>query len=47
MFAGVVDGANIGMVECGCGLRLTLETTQGLTIAGNVVRQELEHDEAM
>src|SRR5437899_492900 len=43
----VVDRANIRMIQRGCGLRLALETSQGLSVSGNLLRQKLESDETM
>src|SRR6266852_9981882 len=40
----VVDRANIRMIQRGCGLRLPLETSQGLSVSGNLLRQKLESD---
>jgi hypothetical protein len=42
----LVNGADVGMVECGSGPGLAAETFQGLRIVGDVVRKELESDEA-
>src|ERR1035438_9294988 len=47
VFARVIDRANIRMIQCGGGLRLTLKATQDLGIAGYFLRQELECDESM
>ena len=47
LFADVVDGANVRVIQGRGGLRFALETGQGLGIAGNVLRQKLERDEAM
>src|SRR6266571_1896626 len=43
----VIDRANVRMIQRGCGLRLPLETSQGLSVSGNLLRQKLESDEAM
>ena len=43
----VIDRADIRMIQCGCGLRLALETGQGLSVSGNLLRQELQGDETM
>jgi len=45
IFADFMDGADIGMVERGCGTGFTPKTFQGLRIAGQYVRQKLEGDE--
>ena len=47
LLADVVDGANIGMVQGGSRLRLTLETAEGLRIFGDVFRKELQGHEAV
>ena len=41
-----VDGADVGMIQSGGGLRFALETGQGLGIFGNFVGQEFERYEA-
>ena len=46
-FANVVDGADVGMVEGGGGLRFALKARQRLGIAGDFIRQKLERDKAM
>ena len=43
----VMDGANIGMIQSGCGLRLALEAAQSLRISGDLWGQELQGDEPM
>src|SRR5437867_5238134 len=43
----VIDRADIRMIQCGCGLRLALETGQGLSVSGNLLRQELQGHETM
>jgi hypothetical protein len=45
VFADVVDRADVGVIQCGRGLRLALKTTEGLGITGYLVGQELEGDE--
>jgi len=45
--ADLVDGADIGMVEGGGSLRLTLKTGQSLRVFGDVIGQELEGDKAV
>src|SRR6266700_7528257 len=47
LLPGVIDRANIRMIQRGCGLRLPLETSQGLSVSGNLLRQKLESDETM
>ena len=42
----LVDGADIGMIQRGGGLRLALEAGQGLRVFGDVVGQKLERDKA-
>ncbi|MGA8104984.1 MAG: hypothetical protein WB869_22710 [Candidatus Acidiferrales bacterium] len=42
-----VDGADVGMIQCGGGLRLAFEAGESLRIFGNVVRQELQGDKAV
>jgi hypothetical protein len=42
----LVDCADVGMVQCGSGLRLALEATERLRVLGHFVRQELQGDEA-
>ena len=43
----LVNGADIGMVQGGCGLRFALESGQSLPILFNLVRQELQSDKAV
>jgi len=43
----VINGANVRMVECGCGPRFALEEGQSLRIAAELRRQELERDVAL
>ena len=47
LLADVVNGADVGMVERGSGLRLALEAGQRLRIAGDFVGQELQGHEAV
>ena len=47
LLADVVNGANIRMIQRGCGLRFALETGKSLRVASNFLRQEFERDEAM
>ena len=42
----LVNGADIGMVQRGGGLRLALEAAESLRIFGDVIGQELEGHEA-
>src|SRR5439155_22213983 len=42
----VVDRANIRMIQCGCGLRLALETGQGLRVFRDFIRQEFQRDKS-
>ncbi len=42
LFANVVEGANVGVIQSGCGLGFALEAGQGLGVAGNFLRQKLE-----
>jgi len=43
--ANFVDGADVGMVERGGSASFAAKTFQGLCIAGEFVRQELQSDE--
>jgi hypothetical protein len=47
LFTDIVDGADIGVVQSGCGLTFTLKTSEGLGIARNYFRQKFEGDETM
>jgi hypothetical protein len=47
LFTDVVDGANVGVIEGGSGLRFPFETGKGLRIFGDRVGKELEDDTAM
>src|SRR6516164_5005208 len=47
LLSDVVNGANIGMIQGGRGLCLTLKASQCQRMAGNVLGQELESDETM
>jgi len=38
----VINRADVGMIECGRGLSFTLKTGEGLRVACNFIRQELE-----
>src|SRR5690349_880602 len=42
-----MNGADVGMVQRRCRLRLALEAGERLRISGQLVRQELESDEAV
>jgi hypothetical protein len=42
-----MNGADIGVIEGGSGLRLALKTGQRLGVFGNLVGQKLQGDEAM
>ena len=45
--ADVVDGADVGMVQCRRCLRFAPETRQSLRVSGHVLGQKLEGDEPM
>jgi len=45
-YADVMDGADVGMIQGGSGPRLALESAQRFPVASQIVRQELEGDEA-
>src|ERR1700747_828524 len=45
LFADVVDGADVGMIERGGGLSFALKARQCLGIAGNSLRQEFQRYE--
>ena len=47
LLADFVDGADVGMVERGGGLRLALESFQSLAVARHFIRQEFQRDEAV
>ena len=47
LFANVVDGADVGMVQCRSGLRLPPKPLQCLMVAGHVFREKLEGHEAV
>src|ERR1700722_286340 len=44
--ADFINGADVGMVESGGGAGFTAETLEGLRVAGKLVGQEFESDEA-
>ena len=46
LLADFVDGADVGMVQGGCGLGFALKTGEGLRILGNFFGQELQRDKA-
>src|SRR6267143_1622908 len=43
----LVDGANVGMIQCRGGLGLTLEASEHLRVACDVFGKELQRDETM
>ena len=45
LFADVVDGADVGMIESGGGLGLTPKSRQGLRVADYVIGKEFQRDE--
>ncbi len=45
VFSDFVDGANVGMVQCGSSAGLAAEAFQGLRILRDIVRKKLECDE--
>jgi len=47
LLADVVDGADVGMIESGGGLRFALEASKGLRIVGDVVGKKFEGDAAV
>ena len=46
LFANVIDGADVGMIERGGGLGFAPEALQGLRVAGDVFRKKFQRDEA-
>ena len=46
LLADVVDGADIGMVQGGCGLRFTPKSLQSLAVLGHILRKKLQGDES-
>src|SRR5215469_15108027 len=46
-FANIIDGADIGVVQSGGGLRFTLEPRQGLPVLGHIIRKKLHGNKAM
>lgn len=47
LFANLVDGANVGVIQCGCGLSFAFETSESLRVVGNFLWQEFQRHEAM
>ena len=47
LLADFIDRADIGMVQGGSSLSLSLETSQGLGVSGDLVRQELQGNKTM
>ena len=47
LLADVVDGADVWVIQSGCGLGFALESSQGLGIAGNFLGKKFESDETM
>ena len=47
VFADVVDGANVGMIQRGGGLRFALEAADSLLVAGHFVGKKFQRDEAL
>jgi hypothetical protein len=47
LLADVVDGADVGVIQSRCGLRLATEAAEGLWIARDFVGQELKSDETV
>src|SRR5580658_6150030 len=47
VFANLVNGADVRMVQRRSSLRLALETFQGLMVFGDIVGQEFESDKTM
>src|SRR5579862_4948980 len=45
VFLNVVNGADVGMVERGCGARFALKTFESLGIGSDVLGKEFESDE--
>jgi hypothetical protein len=37
-----VDSADVGVIQCGCGLPLALEASQSVRVARDIVGQELQ-----
>jgi hypothetical protein len=47
LLADVVNRANVGMVQRGGGLGFALESREGLRVAGDVLRQKFQRNEAL
>ena len=47
LLANVVNGADVGMIQGGCGLGFALEAGQGLRVAGHFPGQKLECDKTV
>jgi hypothetical protein len=47
LFANVMDGADVGMIESRGGLSFTLEAGEGVRIPSNIRREEFQGDEAV
>src|SRR5712692_9411835 len=47
IFANVVYGANVGMIQGRGGFGFATESAQGLRVPGNIVRQKLQSDKAI
>ncbi len=45
--ADLVNGTDVGMIECGCGLGLALKAGESLRILGYIVGQKFEGDKAV
>jgi hypothetical protein len=46
VLADLVDGADVGMIECGCGAGFTLEPFQDLRVRSQTLGQELQGNES-
>jgi len=46
-FANLVNGANVGMIQCRCCLRFPAEALERLMVSCNIIRQELQCDESV
>ena len=47
LFSDVVNGADVGMVQCGRSLGFALKSSQDLGVAGDFFGEELQRDETM
>ena len=45
-FSNIVNGADVGMIERGCGARFAAESLDGLRVLGNVVGKEFQRNVA-